>query len=200
MCVCRRILCVSFLTWLVTCSASEEIKAKPGEDVILPCQGPREGAIELLEWSKPDLGSEDYVFYFRDERSYEKYQHLLFHGRVELRDPQMKDGDVCVILKNVSISDTGIYECHVGYRGRSWLITTVTLSVKDSGGGAGRTEDGGDTGGGDKDGGDKDGHVGLVAGLSVLSVFVIAAVVGLVIFSKSKDQNSELSKPNVLQK
>ncbi|KAK2863457.1 hypothetical protein Q5P01_002990 [Channa striata] len=195
MCVCRRILCVSFLTWLVTCSASEEIKAKSGEDIILQCRGLREGAIELLEWTKPELKSEDYVFYFREERSYEKYQHPLFRGRVELRDPQMKEGDASVILKNVNISDTGTYECYVGTKGnRPELISRVQLQVKDSGGGVRRTEDGGD-----KDGGDKDRHVGLVAGLSVLGVLVIAAAVGgLMIFIKRKGPNSHHPPPEGL--
>ncbi|KAF3698268.1 hypothetical protein EXN66_Car013949 [Channa argus] len=171
----RRIFLLCLLTFWGKCSASEEIKGKPGDDVILQCLGPREGVIELLEWSKPDLNSEDYVLYFRDERFYENYQHPLFSGRVELRDQQMKDGDVSVILRNSNVNDTGKYECYVGYGGKPELITTITLKVTDSGGEAGNTNNGGD----------KDGHVGLIAGLSVAGLLVvIAVVVGLVIFRK----------------
>ncbi|KAK2809252.1 hypothetical protein Q5P01_000572 [Channa striata] len=122
----RRVFYLCLLTFFVKCSTLEEIKAKPGDDVTLQCQGPRQGAIELLEWSKHDL--KDYVFYFRDERSYENFQHPAFHGRVELRDPQMKDGDMSVILKNVNIKDTGTYECYVGDK----LITVNHLTVTDS--------------------------------------------------------------------
>ncbi|KAF3698285.1 V-set domain-containing T-cell activation inhibitor 1 Precursor [Channa argus] len=91
------------------------------------------GVIELLDWSKPDLKSEDYVFYFRDERVYERYQHPLFRGRVELRDPQMKEGNFAVILKNVTIKDSGTYVCYYGNAGSGpHLISNITLTVRDS--------------------------------------------------------------------
>eukprot|EP00064_Thunnus_orientalis_P022494 superscaffoldBa00007615_g22692 len=89
------------------------MKPKPGDDVTLQCQSPRDEAYTLLAWSRPDLKTDDYVFFFRDDRSYEHYQHPSFRGRVQLRDPEMKDGDVSVILKNVTINDTGTYKCRV---------------------------------------------------------------------------------------
>eukprot|EP00064_Thunnus_orientalis_P024876 superscaffoldBa00011381_g25191 len=72
-----------------------EITAKPGDDVTLQCRSPRDEAITLLEWSRPDL-LDSYVFLYRNERSYENYQHPTVRGRVQLRDPEMKDGDVSV--------------------------------------------------------------------------------------------------------
>uniref|UniRef100_A0A3P9DML7 Immunoglobulin V-set domain-containing protein n=1 Tax=Maylandia zebra TaxID=106582 RepID=A0A3P9DML7_9CICH len=53
---------------------------------------------------------------FKNKRFYENYQHPSFHGRVKLRDPEMKDGDVSLILKNVAFNDTGMYECHIAVR------------------------------------------------------------------------------------
>lgn len=56
---------------------------------------------------------------------------------MELRDPSMKDGDVSVILKNVSTSDTGTYECEITARNKEGVTTetkhSVNLTVTTSG-------------------------------------------------------------------
>ncbi|KAF3698247.1 Coxsackievirus and adenovirus receptor -like protein [Channa argus] len=114
-------------------SVSDVKTVQPGEDVLLLCLGPRAADIVFVEWIRPDLESEGSVFFFRDDRTYENYQHPSFHGRVELRDPQMKDGDASVILKNVTIKDIGTYECNVRITGNSLqFISSVHLKVKDS--------------------------------------------------------------------
>ncbi|XP_030581868.1 coxsackievirus and adenovirus receptor homolog [Archocentrus centrarchus] len=84
-----------------------------GGDATLQCQAPRGAVITVLEWSKTDLSSDDYVFFYRNDRSYEKYQHPSFRGRVELLEPSMKDGDVSVVLKNVTVNDAGTYRCRI---------------------------------------------------------------------------------------
>ncbi|KAF3698281.1 T-cell surface protein tactile Cell surface antigen CD96 [Channa argus] len=181
----RKILFVCLLPCSVICLTSEEIRAKPGDNVILQCRGPREGVIQLLEWSKPDLKSEDFVFYFRDERFYEEYQHPLFRGRMELRDPQMKEGDCSVILKNVTIKDTGTYVCHFENTENGPQLITITLTIRDSGDGGGDTEDGGK----------KDGRVGMIVGLSVVSVLVVVGAAALMIFRKHHGQNLHQPSP-----
>ncbi|XP_067437042.1 myelin-oligodendrocyte glycoprotein-like isoform X3 [Thunnus thynnus] len=163
------------------------MKPKPGDDVTLQCQSPRDEAITLLEWSRPDLKTDDYVFFFRDDRSYEYYQHPSFRGRVQLRDPEMKDGDVSVILKNVTINDTGTYKCRVSVNSSEpELMNTINLKVEDSGHTAGNTWTEGD-----KDG-NMGGHVGLVVGLSLAAGVIV--VVGFVIFMiyKRNKKNSSL--------
>ncbi|XP_071315373.1 coxsackievirus and adenovirus receptor homolog isoform X2 [Trachinotus anak] len=128
-------LYVCLLACVRTCLSEDPqtLTPKPGEDVTLPCRGSRDGVIELIRWDRPDLKSEGYVFFYRDERSYENYQLPSYRGRVELTDPQMKDGDISVVLKNVNINDAGGYECRVGIGGNEpELINSIILKVKDS--------------------------------------------------------------------
>ncbi|KAL4008112.1 hypothetical protein ACER0C_001964 [Sarotherodon galilaeus] len=99
------------------CSAlQQDVQVKLGEDITLQCQMSTDEIISVLKWSRPDLNTDGYVYFYRNKRSYENYQHPSFHGRVKLRDPEMKDGDVSVILNNVTFNDTGIYECHIAVR------------------------------------------------------------------------------------
>uniref|UniRef100_A0A669CWF8 Ig-like domain-containing protein n=1 Tax=Oreochromis niloticus TaxID=8128 RepID=A0A669CWF8_ORENI len=86
-----------------------------GEDATLDCQGPHEGNILRVAWTKSDLKADDYVFFFREDRLYKTYQHELFKGRVELEDPNMKNGKMSIILQNTTVNDTGTYECHISY-------------------------------------------------------------------------------------
>ncbi|KAL4008114.1 hypothetical protein ACER0C_001966 [Sarotherodon galilaeus] len=99
----------------------QDVQARLGEDVTLQCQISTDEIISVLKWSRADLNTDGYVYFYRNKRSYENYQHPSFHGRVKLRDPEMKDGDVSLILNNVTFNDTGMYECHVAVRksGRS---------------------------------------------------------------------------------
>lgn len=112
---------------------------RPGEDVTLPCQA-SSGVVSLLVWRRTEPKTFKYVFHFRDGISSENFQEPSFRGRVELRDPEMKDGDGSVILKNVTASDSGTYECRVaeetaGRRKRDApkLINTIHLGVKELG-------------------------------------------------------------------
>ncbi|XP_038588372.1 coxsackievirus and adenovirus receptor homolog [Micropterus salmoides] len=148
-------------SWIfVLCQETPELKVKPGEDATLQCQGHRDADIEVIKWIRPDLKSDDgYVFFFREERSYENYQHESYRGRVELQDPEMKDGDASVILQNVNINDAGTYECRVREEketGQAKPISIIRLKVTEPGHTAGHKE-GGDKEGGDKEGGDKEG-------------------------------------------
>ncbi|KAK2863472.1 hypothetical protein Q5P01_003005 [Channa striata] len=206
---------VCLLKYFLKCSAFEEKTAKPGDNIPFQCEGPTDADIDsvMLRWSRPGLKSEEYVFYFRDKRVHEDFQHESFHRRVELMDPKMKNGKFSVIVKNVTINDSGTYECYVGIKGnKPQLLNTTKLTVTDSGQTAGHIgdggdkdggdkdggdkdggdKDGGDKDGGDKDGGDKDGHVGLVVGLSVVGVLLLAAGItgGFVMYKKHKGRST----------
>ncbi|XP_030580189.1 uncharacterized protein LOC115776598 [Archocentrus centrarchus] len=169
-------------------SALQEVKVRPGQDATLQCQDPRGVNMTLLEWSRPELLSDGYVFFFQNQRSYENYQHDFFRGRVELRDPSMKDGDVSVIVRNVSISDTGTYECLItttstrgGQRVLKEFKHSINLTVTDSGFTDENTEERGEEARGEKDGGVKDKSVLVAVTVSVLAVLLLAVIVTVAI-------------------
>uniref|UniRef100_A0A3Q0RD35 Ig-like domain-containing protein n=1 Tax=Amphilophus citrinellus TaxID=61819 RepID=A0A3Q0RD35_AMPCI len=92
-------------------SEQKNITAVPGQKVTLTCRAPDSNNI-LVKWSRADLGSE-YVLLYRDDRFVPDDQHQSFKNRVDLQDRQMKDGDVSVILRNVTTADEGTYECRI---------------------------------------------------------------------------------------
>uniref|UniRef100_A0A7N5ZUH9 Ig-like domain-containing protein n=1 Tax=Anabas testudineus TaxID=64144 RepID=A0A7N5ZUH9_ANATE len=94
----------------------------------------------LVEWTRPDLLSPEYIFLYRDGSSYTSFQHPSFVGRVELKDKQMKD--VSLILRNVSSLDGGVYECRVSRGGegrekraniKTEPVRVICLEVEESG-------------------------------------------------------------------
>ncbi|CAI5659953.1 unnamed protein product [Oreochromis niloticus] len=172
-------LCWALLILVVVVFAAEAqntVTAEPGQDVVLPCRVPSDKTIRAVQWSRADLG-DNYVLLYRDEQLDPENQHPSFKKRVDLQDRQMKDGDVSLVLKNVTTADDGSYNCKIFNGGRtSWeSINTVSLTV--SGQTAELTV----------------APVGLIAGLSVPAVLLVAAVVGFVIYRKHKQQNRDFN-------
>uniref|UniRef100_A0A3B3YGI4 Ig-like domain-containing protein n=1 Tax=Poecilia mexicana TaxID=48701 RepID=A0A3B3YGI4_9TELE len=89
------------------------ITAKPGENATLPCRAAESKPVTVLEWSKPDLGENDHVALYRDDRLNYRELNPAYRDRVDLQDREMKNGDVSLVLKNVTFNDTGKYECRV---------------------------------------------------------------------------------------
>uniref|UniRef100_A0A671U2A7 Ig-like domain-containing protein n=1 Tax=Sparus aurata TaxID=8175 RepID=A0A671U2A7_SPAAU len=117
---------------LLLCPRGEkEVTVKAGEDAMLPCQAQTGASITMIKWNRSDLESDKYVFFFRENRPRENYQLPSFHGRVELKDPQMTEGDASVVLKNVTANDSGIYECVTAgsRRKKRALIKTQQISI-----------------------------------------------------------------------
>ncbi|XP_062239602.1 coxsackievirus and adenovirus receptor-like isoform X3 [Platichthys flesus] len=128
---------VSFLLLLCLSAAADQTTVKPGDDATLQCHCPNDAVVTLLEWTRLEQKSDSYVFFYRNNRLYEDYQDPSFRGRVELRDPEMKDGDVSVTLKNVTVNDTGTYKCQIISKTENGKVTKfsslVSLNVTDSG-------------------------------------------------------------------
>ncbi|XP_039908000.1 CD226 antigen-like [Simochromis diagramma] len=132
------------LLWTLMClfflaSASKGINTTAGQDVTLTCRAPNNNNIIVVEWSRADLESE-YVILYRDGHFVLDNQHPSFKNRVDLQDRQMKDGDVSLILENVTIDDNGTYECRIFTRGANCRkgahlktdpISIISLSVVD---------------------------------------------------------------------
>ncbi|XP_026181905.1 CD276 antigen homolog [Mastacembelus armatus] len=106
------VIIIWMLSVYVGCHGETNITAEPGQNVTLPCRAPNSSENLVLLWTRPDLGP-DYVFVYRDNQPDPDSQHPSFRERVELKDSQMKDGDVSVTLKDVTFTDTGTYECRV---------------------------------------------------------------------------------------
>ncbi|XP_031591125.1 uncharacterized protein LOC116316648 [Oreochromis aureus] len=107
-------LTVLFILSLSSASTGlKEIDVQADRNAQLECQGPKKAKLVLLEWKRLDLLSDGYVFFYRDGHLHKTFQHPTFRDRVELRDPQMKNGNMSIILYNTTIKDTGTYECRI---------------------------------------------------------------------------------------
>uniref|UniRef100_A0A087XNZ5 Ig-like domain-containing protein n=1 Tax=Poecilia formosa TaxID=48698 RepID=A0A087XNZ5_POEFO len=90
-----------------------DITVKPGQEAILPCRLTNSGLIKVVDWTRDDLGS-DSVLLFRSPQ-FVTYQQQSFKDQVDLKDRQMKNGDVSLVLRNVAPEDRGTYKCQVVY-------------------------------------------------------------------------------------
>uniref|UniRef100_A0A3Q3J7W4 Ig-like domain-containing protein n=1 Tax=Monopterus albus TaxID=43700 RepID=A0A3Q3J7W4_MONAL len=110
-----------------------EITSKSGVIVTLPCQASNSTTITAVEWIRPDLEPE-YVLKYQDGQLDLNNQHLSFKDRVELEDSEMKDGDVSLVLRDVTTDDRGTYECHITLRRTNdtvkETVETETFTIK----------------------------------------------------------------------
>nr|XP_004576066.1 uncharacterized protein LOC101487941 [Maylandia zebra] len=196
-------LCWILLSHTFVCSSSfyeETITPQPGQNATLTCQASKNKNIIAVEWSRVDLGKE-YVLLYRDENFDPQNQYKTFVNRVYLQDRQMKDGNVTLILENVTAADNGTYECRVvqaqiNRRKRANLktypISIIHLSVVDPPG-----QTGGHTAnGGKEDKGKKDEPtrkkalpVSVLVSLSCFGM-VLVVITALVRFQKYKKNNT----------
>ncbi|CAI5659956.1 unnamed protein product [Oreochromis niloticus] len=113
-------------------SEQKTITAESGQKKVTLTCGALNKNIILVEWSREGLDPE-YVLVYRGGKFDPENQHPSFKNRVDLQDRQMKDGDVSLILKNVTINDTGTYKCHVKREGDIYdsikLISIIYLRV-----------------------------------------------------------------------
>ncbi|XP_019211257.1 selection and upkeep of intraepithelial T-cells protein 7-like [Oreochromis niloticus] len=119
-----------FVGLFVFVSADQKnITAQSGQkNITLTCRAPNNN-IRAVEWSRTDLKPQ-HVLLYRDGHFEPANQHPSFKNRVDLQDRQMKDGDVSLILKNVTINDTGTYECRVFMSGpNNEHICNISLTV-----------------------------------------------------------------------
>ncbi|XP_024117804.1 junctional adhesion molecule-like [Oryzias melastigma] len=155
------------------------IKAESGENIILPCEDTNIKKDSVLKWIRTDL-QDEYLFLYRDSHPFLENQHESFKNRVSLKDPQMKDGNLSVVLENVKVEDSGMYECRVRQlddpNREMNLISTIHLLVIPPGEDGGRKRD--------KEGKNKDGGIRGLLGLIALPVLIVVVVVVFLIYKK----------------
>ncbi|XP_053199242.1 NACHT, LRR and PYD domains-containing protein 3-like [Scomber japonicus] len=105
-----------FFCLLQSASAELPITAEPGDNVTLPCKAPNNVNITAVEWIRPGLNRSDldpdrYVYLKTDGHLNTADQDPSYVNRVQLKDDEMKNGDLSLILKNVTSNDEGTYEC-----------------------------------------------------------------------------------------
>ncbi|XP_039464685.1 programmed cell death 1 ligand 1-like isoform X2 [Oreochromis aureus] len=155
-------LCSTLMFVLFVSADQKNITAESGQNVTLTCRAPNNKII-VVEWSRADLGDK-HVLVYRDGQFVPDHQHPSFKNRVDLQDKQMKDGDVSLILKDVTINDTGTYRCHVLIE-KPWQwsnISIIHLHVAPPGQTGGQEKDEDNKDGGKEDKKKEDGSVGLI--------------------------------------
>ncbi|XP_039464651.1 obscurin-like [Oreochromis aureus] len=107
------------------------IKAESGQNVTLPCQSSNNN-ITGVKWMVPRLEGE-YVLSYQNGNFEQDNQDRSFKNRVDLLDIQMTDGNMSMVVNDLTAADSGTYMCGVFMEEtRSWkYISYVRLSVTD---------------------------------------------------------------------
>ncbi|KAM4565020.1 uncharacterized protein V3H82_014120 [Fundulus diaphanus] len=126
--------CFLVLALIYATKGLQQVLVAPRQDVTLACRTGAVQNISVLKWSRPDLDAHGYVYFYRNRRCFQSYQHPRFHGRVALRDAAMTDGDASLVLRNATQEDAGIYQCHLQLTGpadggRSEVSRFIDLTV-----------------------------------------------------------------------
>uniref|UniRef100_A0A672F444 Ig-like domain-containing protein n=1 Tax=Salarias fasciatus TaxID=181472 RepID=A0A672F444_SALFA len=111
-------------------SVQRNVSAVEGGDATLPCEAPNNKTIRVVSWTRPDLGKNPPVLFYRNG-CFNPDNHPSYQNRTDLKN--VKDGDVSLTLKNVTFNDSGTFECFITQRGENNnsinSLSSVSLSV-----------------------------------------------------------------------
>uniref|UniRef100_A0A3Q2C7Y6 Ig-like domain-containing protein n=1 Tax=Cyprinodon variegatus TaxID=28743 RepID=A0A3Q2C7Y6_CYPVA len=123
-------------SFFVKCDVMEllffNVSAVKGKNATLHCETGKYTPFKVLEWSRPGTKRE-FVLIFKTQSSHIEVPTPSYEGRVNLETTE--NGDMSLILKNVTAADKGRYECYVlrktNRRKRAELesVNTVYLDV-----------------------------------------------------------------------
>ncbi|XP_035984509.1 butyrophilin-like protein 2 isoform X2 [Fundulus heteroclitus] len=172
-------------------AGQRNIPAEPEDNVILTCRAAENKDVIVVEWRRTDLESDQPVLLYRDNWLDPDFQSSSFRNRVSLLD--VKNGDVSLVLKNVTTDDCGTYECRVvqggNNRRKRYILKTEPISTFNLRVEAGNKE------GGNKDGLKEDGgsKTGWIVGVSFCAGLVVLLVA--VVFYQRSRYSSQRSQP-----
>uniref|UniRef100_A0A8C6WYH8 Ig-like domain-containing protein n=1 Tax=Neogobius melanostomus TaxID=47308 RepID=A0A8C6WYH8_9GOBI len=111
--------------------AEEFVSVSVGQDCVLPCFG-REGVrVSVLQWIQSD--SDKHLLVYRAGRVLHGYEDPVYTNRVQLLEPKLLRGNLSVVLKNVTLKDTGIYRCQALYEDKQKVPQFIHLRVTERG-------------------------------------------------------------------
>lgn len=172
---CKNLLkmCLQICIWLFLALTSivdaldhKNIMSSLGQQVILPCNAPENMVVLAMQWSR--RGLEEYVLHYRDDQLDPEGQDPSYTGRVNLTNTQ--NGDLSMILMNMTTADIGTYEC-VAFQRRSGMdseiLSIINLNVSQSDEGSrNKVSSGAATG---------RNHLGLIVSLPVIAGIILVA-------------------------
>ncbi|CAN9509376.1 unnamed protein product [Ophioblennius macclurei] len=117
------VLCVALLQ-VIPGSDGSTISAIEGGNVTLPCKGLSQTEVIIkVEWTRLLVEKNKDVLFYRngvfDVRP-------PYENRADLLDRSMRESDVSLILKNLTLGDGGLYRCSVNQRADTPDSTSVT--------------------------------------------------------------------------
>ncbi|XP_042372297.1 myelin-oligodendrocyte glycoprotein-like [Plectropomus leopardus] len=118
----------------------EAVVAVVGDDVILPCHVEPKFNVQGLtvEWSKPDLKPDpldrlsrvEYVHLYRDRQEVPDMKIWSYIRRTELFTDQLRDGNISLKIRNVTLADEGRYRCFIPKLKSRVKASIIRLVVK----------------------------------------------------------------------
>ncbi|XP_055012166.1 uncharacterized protein LOC129409693 [Boleophthalmus pectinirostris] len=91
------------------------VRAFTGQNVMLECSSGNTKMTDSIGvcWNKTDLEQQKYVLFHKNDQSDITHQDPRFKDRVALAHPDFKNNNLSLILQNVSVNDSGEFECRL---------------------------------------------------------------------------------------
>uniref|UniRef100_A0A668UKK1 Ig-like domain-containing protein n=1 Tax=Oreochromis aureus TaxID=47969 RepID=A0A668UKK1_OREAU len=122
------------LSCFLSPSDYKNIMSSLGQQVILPCNAPENMEVLAMQWSR--CGLEEYVLHYRDDQLDPDGQDPSYMGRVNLTNTHMQNGNLSMILMNMTTADIGTYEC-IAFQRTSGMgrvvLSIINLNASQSG-------------------------------------------------------------------